>query len=39
VSKMEKSNRKPMSADGATRHRPEKARTPVSPGPKRAERE
>ncbi len=39
VSKMEKSNRKPKSADGAPRHRPEKARAPVSGGPKRAERE
>jgi acetyl-CoA carboxylase carboxyl transferase alpha subunit len=39
VSKMEKSNRKPKSADGAPRHRPEKSRTPVSTGPKRAERE
>jgi hypothetical protein len=39
VSKIEKSNRKPKSADGSPRHRPEKGRTPVTAGPKRAERE
>jgi hypothetical protein len=39
VSKMEKSNRKPKAADGASRHRPEKARTPASAAPKRVERE
>ena len=39
VSKMEKSNRKPKSADGAPRHRPEKARLPLPAGPRRAERE
>ncbi len=39
VSKMEKSNRKPKSGDGAARHRAEKIRPSVSTGPKRAERE
>jgi acetyl-CoA carboxylase carboxyl transferase subunit beta len=39
VSKMEKSNRKPKSVEGAPRRRPEKVRTPVTTGPKRAERE
>jgi len=39
VSKMEKSNRKPKSGDGAPRRRAEKVRAPVSTGPKRAERE
>ena len=39
VSKMEKSNRRPKTADGAPRPRPEKGRTPVVAGPKRAERE
>ena len=39
VSKMEKSNRKPKSVDGAPRRRPEKVRNPVTTGPKRAERE
>ena len=39
VSKMEKSNRKPKPADGAPRSRPEKSRTPVTAGSKRAERE
>ncbi len=39
VSKMEKSNRKPKTADGAPRPRPEKSRTPVTTGPRRAERE
>ncbi len=39
VSKIEKSNRKPRSADSASRHRPEKPRPSISSGPKRAERE
>jgi hypothetical protein len=39
VSKMEKSNRGTKSAEGPPRHRPEKSRTSVSTGSKRAERE
>jgi hypothetical protein len=40
VSKMEKSNRKPKSADGGSRHRTEKSRPTITAGPKRvAERE
>ena len=39
VSKMEKSNRKPKSVDGAPRRRPEKSRSPMTAGPRRAERE
>jgi len=39
VSKIEKSNRRPKSVDGAPRSRAEKIRTPVVSGPKRAERE
>jgi len=37
VSKIEKSNRKPKSAEGSPRHKPEKARASVTAGPKRAE--
>jgi acyl-CoA carboxylase subunit beta len=39
VSKMEKSNRKPKATEGAPRSRPEKGRTPVTVGQRRAERE
>jgi acetyl-CoA carboxylase carboxyl transferase alpha subunit/acetyl-CoA carboxylase carboxyl transferase beta subunit len=39
VSKIEKSNRKPKTADGSSRRRPEKIRPPVSVGQRRAERE
>jgi acyl-CoA carboxylase subunit beta len=39
VSKMEKSNRKPKSAEGAKRSRPEKSRSPMNSAPRRAERE
>jgi acetyl-CoA carboxylase carboxyl transferase subunit alpha len=36
VSKMEKSNRKPKSADGSPRIKPEKARSPITSSPRRA---
>ncbi len=39
VSKMEKSNRRPKSAEGSTRHKPERVRPSFPAGPKRAERE
>jgi hypothetical protein len=39
VSKMEKSNRRPKTSEGAPRHRPEKGRHSLPTGPKRAERE
>ncbi len=39
VSKMEKSNRKPKSADSVPRRRSDKGKVPVSAGPKRGERE
>jgi acyl-CoA carboxylase subunit beta len=39
VSKMEKSNRRPKTTDGAPRRRPEKGRGPISQTPRRAERE